>query len=333
MKNNFSIFNWLRLSFSHPGRSGKFDGSLFNTGFSILLCCLMFLSCHGNHDDHDEEELETETPVTVTHITVGDMMEVVDVNATSEFLQKTQITATTTGYLKSVDVQHGQRVSKGQVLFVLKGKEAENLGSIMDEIDSNLHFTSEIEILANCNGFISKILHQTGDYVMEGNDLAEIIDAGSLVFMMQLPYELTPYLSKNKTLQLELPDGTTLTGVVSIYMPTVDPVSQTQSIMIRVSNAGTIPENLIAKVRIIKNIKNNAIILPKEAILADETLEHFWIMKMIDEDCAVKVPVIKGIETDGMVEILSPELFENDIIIETGNYGLPDMAKVVIEDE
>jgi hypothetical protein len=34
-----------------------------------------------------------------------------------------------------------------------------------------------------------------------------------------------------------------------------------------------------------------------------------------------------------MVEILSPELSEEDVILETGNYGLPDKAKVVIEEE
>jgi hypothetical protein len=115
-------------------------------------------------------------------------------------------------------------------------------------------------------------------------------------------------------------------------MPSVDPVSQTQSIVIRIPNNRTIPENLIAKVTIIKNIKHDAITLPKEAILADETLEHFWIMKMIDDEYAAKVPIVKGIEKDGMVEILSPELSEDDIILETGNYGLPDLAKVVIEE-
>jgi len=302
--------------------------------FSILFfSSFLFLSCHGSHSEQHEEELETETPVTVTHCTIGDMLEIVELNATSVFLQRAQIKAITNGYVKSVDALPGQRVAKGQVLFVLKGKEAENLGAIINEIDPDIHFTGEIKITANCNGFISAIHHQTGDYVMEGNELAEIIDAGSLVFLMQIPYELTPYLSKNKTLNLELPDGTILKGSFSMSMPIVDPVSQTQSIVIRTSNNVTIPENLIARVKLIKNIKHDAITLPKAAILADETLEHFWIMKMIDEEYAVKVPIVKGIEADGMVEILSPELSEEDIILETGNYGLPDMAKVVIEEE
>jgi len=325
MKNNFSIF-------SSPSFEGSRGGRLFSF---LLLSCFLLFSCNGKHGGHDEEEEEpeTETPVTVTHITVSDMLEAVELNATSEFLQRSQIKATTNGYLKSVDAQPGQRVTKGQVLFVLKGKEAENLGAVIHEINPDIQYTGEISITANCNGFISEIHHQAGDYVMEGNELAEIIDSGSLVFLLQLPYELTPYLTKNKTFDIELPDGAIIKGALSMSMPTVDPVSQAQSIVIRIPGGGSIPENLIAKVKLIKNIKHDAITLPKAAILADETLEHFWIMKVIDDEYAVKVPIIKGIETDGMVEILSPELSPDDIILETGNYGLPDMAKIVIHED
>jgi multidrug efflux pump subunit AcrA (membrane-fusion protein) len=276
--------------------------------------------------------LEIVTPVTVTHCTIGDMTEVVELNATSVFLQKNQSKATTNGYIKSATVMPGQRVTKGQVLFVLKGKEAENLGATFNELNADIQYTGEIEIVANCDGYIAAVHHQTGDYVMEGDVLTEITDAGSLVFMMQLPYELTPFLTKNKTLNLELPDGTNIKGALSMSMPVVDPVSQTQNIVIRIPNGGSIPENLIAKVKIIKNIRNNVLSLPKEAILADETLEHFWIMKMMDEEHAVKVPIEKGIEMDGHVEILSPELSIEDLILETGNYGLPDTAKVVIQE-
>ena len=309
--------------------------SIFDFRFSILfLSFFLFSSCFGHHHEEEEEEQpETETPVTITRITIGDMTEVVELNATSVFLQKNQIKATTNGYIKSVTVTPGQRVAKDQILFVLKGKEAENLGATFSELNTDIQYTGEINMVANFDGYVHAIHHQTGDYVMEGNVLAEITDAGSLVFMLQLPYELTPYLSKNKTIQLELPDETVIKGALSMSMPVVDPVSQTQSIVIRISGAASIPENLIAKVRLIKNVRNNAVSLPKAAILADETLEHFWIMKMIDEEYAVKVPIIKGVETDGQVEILSPDLSVEDIILETGNYGLPDTAKVVIHED
>ena len=319
---------------AHPDyksvRAGNKKFSTFNFQLSILLC-LFLVACSGNHHENEEEEVETETPVTVTYCTIGDMVEVVELNATSAFLVKNQIKATMNGYIKSVSVLPGQRVTKDQPLFVMKGKEAENLGDSFSSLKTDITYTGEIKIVANCTGYITEIHHQTGDYVMEGNDLAELCDAGSLVFLLQLPYELTPYMTQNKTLTVELPDGTDVKGTVSMSMPEVDPVSQTQSFVIRIpAGKGSIPEKLIAKVKIIKNIRNNAVSLPKPAILADETLENFWIMKMIDDEYAVKTPIIKGIEVDGQVEILSPALSEYDVILETGNYGLPDTAKVVI---
>jgi len=70
--------------------------------------------------------------------------------------------------------------------------------------------------------------------------------------------------------------------------------------------------------------------LPKSALLANETQTEFWIMKLINPTTAVKVSVIKGIESGDKVEILSPKFSVNDKIVITGNYGLPDTAKVKI---
>jgi multidrug efflux pump subunit AcrA (membrane-fusion protein) len=132
--------------------------------------------------------------------------------------------------------------------------------------------------------------------------------------------------------ELLLPDGTKLNGVVGEVMPTVDSASQTQNIVIRVATGKMIPENLIAKVRILKTAKANTQSLPKPAVLTDETESNFWVMKLIDSVTAVKVPIKKGLETKDKVEILSPVFTPSDKILVTGNYGLPDTAKVKVEE-
>ena len=53
-------------------------------------------------------------------------------------------------------------------------------------------------------------------------------------------------------------------------------------------------------------------------------------MKMMDSVTAVKLPVVKGLETNSSVEILSPALKATDKILLTGNYGLSDTAKVIV---
>jgi hypothetical protein len=113
-------------------------------------------------------------------------------------------------------------------------------------------------------------------------------------------------------------------------MPTVDSVSQTQAVMLKINSSTPVPQNLIAKVRIVKNAKNNVSSLPKEAVLTNEAQTNYWVMKMIDSITAVKVPVIKGLEASGRVEIVRPQFSSSDNILLTGNYGLPDTAKVKI---
>ena len=95
-------------------------------------------------------------------------------------------------------------------------------------------------------------------------------------------------------------------GTVQTSMPFMDSVSQTQSVAIKVNTPQQIPQNLVAKVRIIKVQKAAASSLPKAAVLSDETQSDFWVMKMINDSTAVKVPVKKGIETGDRVEIVSP---------------------------
>ena len=138
------------------------------------------------------------------------------------------------------------------------------------------------------------------------------------------------FIQNKKTVDLTLPDGEKLTGNVAGSLPSVDPASQTQSIFIKVNAGHSIPENLVAKVKIIRTIKNNTVSLPKAAVLTDETQNEFWIMKMIDSTTAVKIPVTKGIQTAGRIEILTPPLAAADKILVTGNYGLADTAKVKI---
>ena len=83
--------------------------------------------------------------------------------------------------------------------------------------------------------------------------------------------------------------------------------------------------------RVLRTARPKAQSLPRSALLTDETETNFWVMKLIDSSTAVKVPVKKGIESGDRVEIDSPIFDPDDKILVTGNYGLPDTAKVKVE--
>ncbi len=302
--------------------------------YSILACICLIAACKAapeKKEEKGEEKTETvTTPVTITSPVNGNLSETVELNAVSAFLLKSYVKSSSTGYLQEVNATLGKYVNKGDLLFLLKTKESQSLGNTISKLDTSLHFSGVIAIKAPGTGYISQINYRAGDYVQDGEQMAVITDTRSFVFMLDLPYELKPFLSINQSLALKLPDGTVLDGRVSNAMPTVDAVSQTQSFVISVNSSKQIPENLIAKVSLVKNAKNNTISLLKSAVLSDETQSEFWIMQLIDSVTAVKVPIKKGLENASSVEIVSPALKLTDKILLTGNYGLPDTAKVTI---
>ncbi|HEY2722883.1 MAG TPA: biotin/lipoyl-binding protein [Chitinophagaceae bacterium] len=298
-----------------------------------LLSIIGLASCHTKSGSEEGEEVpaaQVQTPVTVTSVSHEPITEYAELNATSSFLQDNVVKSNINGYIKSVNTRIGQYVDAGQVLFVIKTKEAESLGNTINKLDSTFRFSGVNTIIASEAGYTIELPHQAGDYVQDGEQLAVISNSKSFGFILNLPYELHKYVSLNKKLDIVLPDSTHIDGVVSSFMPAIDSVSQTQQVLIKVSSSSKIPGNLIAKVRILKMQKTNAQSLPKQAVLSDESQTKFWVMKMIDSVTAVKTPVDKGIETGSRVEIIHPQFSANDKIILTGNYGLADTAKVKI---
>jgi multidrug efflux pump subunit AcrA (membrane-fusion protein) len=295
----------------------------------FFLLVTLFIACSPGPSEESEAEQKVVTPVTVTGIHTGALADTLEMNATSAFLQKSVVKASANGYLTTVNAVIGQTARKGKVLFVLKTKEAQSIGNTINALDSSFKFSGLIAIRAAVTGHVTEVNHQTGDYVQDGEQLAVINDVNSFVFVLNLPYELRPYVLGKKAVTLTLPDGQKLAGTITDITAMVDSATQTQSLFIKVG-ANELPVNLIAKVSIVKTAKAHAVLLPKQAVLANETQTDFWVMKVTDSTTAVKVPVKKGLETNGEIEILSPAFMATDQFVLTGNYGLADTASIKI---
>ncbi len=311
----------------------KFSISYKIYSLSLLLIVAMLTSCGSNtkiDGEDDDKAVNAQVPVTVTSVSDSSMVDYTTLNATSSFLQKNFVKSNTNGYVQKVNTQIGQFVNEGKTLFTIKTKEAASIGNSINILDTSLKFSGINRIKAARHGYITQLNHQVGDYVQDGEQLAVISDRGSFAFIMQLPFEMRNSVKINQGVQLLLPDGEKIDGEVTSFMPAVDTASQTQGVVIKVNTNTQIPENLVAKARIIHTAKLNTISLPKSAVLTNETQTEFWVMKLINSTTAIKVPITKGIEVGERVEILSPKFTPEDKIVVTGNYGLSDTAKVKI---
>ncbi|HUZ57404.1 MAG TPA: HlyD family efflux transporter periplasmic adaptor subunit [Hanamia sp.] len=295
-----------------------------------LFVGLMMGGCNSSLPNNAGGTPNVRTPVSVTTVSHMPLNDYIDLNATSTFLQQNFVKSNLNGYIQKSNIKYGDYVHAGEVLFVLKTKEASAIGNAVNQLDSSFNFSGVNVVRAGASGYVMQLNHQAGDYVQDGEQLAVISDSKSFVFVMNVPYEDKPYVSIGKHVDVILPDAERLDGTITSYLPLIDSVSQTQSYSIKVNTQHTIPQNLIVKVKILKTSISDAQTLPRQSVLSNQTQSKYWVMKLINDSTAINVPVKTGIEKGDTIQILSPQFSKDTKILLSGNYGLSDTASVIV---
>jgi len=296
------------------------------TGFLVLL------SACKNGATSSYNMPDVKTPVTITTVIIKPVTSTLDLPAVSVFMNKNIVRATTAGTIEEVFVRQGDFAAAGRLLFTIRTREASSLGSMQGN-DSTLSFRGLIKITASEPGVMNSISYQKGDFVQEGDQLAIISEQKSLAFILDVPFEYQSVADKNSDCNIYLPDGKIIKGTITGKLPEMEMQSQTVRYIIKPSEINQLPANLIARVSLIKSSNNNALILPKEAVLGNETQTEFWIMKVINDSTAIRVNIRKGYENNDEIEIIEPGFLPSDRIVVKGNYGLTDTAGITINRE
>jgi multidrug efflux pump subunit AcrA (membrane-fusion protein) len=269
------------------------------------------------------------TPVMIGNPSVSSLTEYMDFNATTVFLKKEIVRSTFQGFVQKTYKNIGDHIHQGDVVIQLITKEASAADSAQLSLSTQL-FHGSVDIKAKSNGVLTELNFNAGDFVSEGEQLAVISNPLSAAVLLSVPYQHIAKININAKCLLILPNGKKISGTIARSLPSVDPVSQTQVFIIQCDGLKDIPANLNLIVKIHTREVNHAIVIPKSAIQTNETLDDFWIMKLVDDTTAMKVPVRTGIENDSLVQILNPQLKLTDRIIFDGAYGLADTAKVLV---
>jgi len=296
--------------------------------YLLIIATGLLLSCKQKTKT-SEEAGEVKTPVTITPVTFKPVSSTVALPAVATYMNKSTIRATTTGIIEKVLISPGEFISVDQLLFTIRTREAMAINK-KTQLDPTLDFKGLININSHKEGVINSISYQKGDFVQEGDEMAAVSEQNSLVFILDIPFELEKYIDKNRNCRIILPDNRQISGTIIRKLPEMDMQSQTIKYIIKPQSADRLPGNLIASINLVKSTSEKAAVLPKQAVLGDETQTIFWVMKLINDSIAIKINVTKGFENNEEVEIVNPVFLPSDRIILTGNYGLPDTAKVTI---
>ena len=300
--------------------------------FRYVLCSALLMSCAGDDPSTLDEGATSRIPVTVVHVANGPIGNSVLLNATAQYLRKNAVRSNVTGRVERAHFALGDRVTTGQLLYELLTKEAEALGSIAAQ-DSSFRVRGSIRITAPTSGVVvqmDKLLH---DYVSDGDQLAVIADAASSVFVVNVPYELNRVVRIGSDLRIILPDSSTIEGRITIPLSTMDALSQTQGFVVEPNGSRVFPEGLVGSLRLMVDEHTDGQIVPAQCVLGNEEMTRFWVMRLIDDSTAVKVPITRGIADHDRVEIMEPRFAPEDRLVLTGGYGMDDTARVVITPE
>jgi membrane fusion protein (multidrug efflux system) len=252
------------------------------------------------------EVLDTATPVAVTKVTRGTISESLVFNGEIVPITEVNIFSTVPGKVKDILVAEGDRVSKKDVLLYIDRSEA-GLTYVPTPVESTI------------DGIVKSVLAEVGAYSTPQAPLLQIVDMDRVDFVTRVPER---YIHKVRIgLRCEIgvvayPERE-FYGRVSKLSPVVDPVSRTQEVRIEMANPQhTLKPGMFGSVKIIIRQKENAVIVPLEAVIDREGIDVLFLVRdgkalMVEPKIDIReggrVSVTHGVEPDDTVIVIGQQ--------------------------
>jgi len=292
---------------------------------TVLPAIIFMISTLFSCQNTKKEQANTRPKVQVQldRLTYGYLHDNIELTGKTIYLNKSNLIAPISGYITNVSVKQGDKVSKGQLLFQMQTPES----YLVNKQSSNAY--GFINIYAPENGqLVSLNIVTKGVFADKGTLMCTLLASNDLKLQVNLPFEYNQWAKIGKTCKVILPDNKTISATFSKILPQIEEASQTIKIMANLSTQHFMPENMIVKVLLDKSKEHQAQILAKQCLQTDALMSQFWVMKMLNDSVAVKIPVTIGNQNHDSVEIIAPKFNDQDFFISEGAYGLGDKALV-----
>ncbi len=196
----------------------------------------------------------------------------------------------------------------------------------VEEAQRNLDYT---RVTAPISGVITRRYVNVGDFVSTGQRLFEIVDLNSLAAPVYVPDK---YLAQLKVGQRALVRPTALPGqefegYVKRIAPIVEAQTGTVKVTIGFHSPGPLRPGMYATVEIITQVKTNALLIPKRALVYYE--DQLYVYRVRKDLTVERVPVHVALEDQNFVEPTGG-FQEGDQIVVAGQTGLKQGVKVRI---
>ena len=299
----------------------------------LLMAGFAFGACgrQPSSDAAGDSPLPSKTLVYTTSVTIRDIRQEERFPAATFYPESNKLAAPISGYILFSPQEAGERVSGGQTLFTLETKEHRAINANPGLSTSSLAQMGVVSVGAPADGVILTLDQLQGDFVSEGSTLCTIARNNKIGFRLSVPFEFGNFVKTGAGCIVELPDKGRLPARVAENLNTTTITSQTLSFLVKPLKPVVLPEGLNVMIIVPTERANRATVLPKSAILTNETMDEFWVMQLINDSTAVKVPVTLGLTAGDSVQVKTHAFSTSDRILTEGNYALGDTALVKIK--
>jgi membrane fusion protein (multidrug efflux system) len=193
----------------------------------------------------------------------------------------------------------------------------------------NLSYTT---VRSPINGVIGERTVKIGDRIQTSTKLFVVANPEDKVVKVFVPQDELPrcYLNQKAVITTDVRPDQQFTGWVKRISPIVDPTSGTFKVTAGVRDpANQLRPGMFVSVRLIVEVRNNARLIPKTALVYENERTYFYA---VQKDTVIRLELKKGFEDAEKVEILNA-IPDSVKIVVVGQSGLKDGNQVEIVNE
>jgi HlyD family secretion protein len=190
-------------------------------------------------------------------------------------------------------------------------------------------------------GRVADLMVDPGQFVSPGDELLTIVDLDPIKVEVQVLEAEVAYMSEGRraTVAFAAFPGETFTGRVVSINPRVDPETRTARVTLHLSNSDhRIKPGMYARVSLDAQSFAGRILVPRSALLERDRRPMLFVYNGDEEGGRAEWRyVCRGLESDAIVEILSPcdegEVAPGDVVLVDGHHYLVHDAPVRLVDD
>ncbi|MBR2947818.1 MAG: efflux RND transporter periplasmic adaptor subunit [Bacteroidales bacterium] len=330
----------------------------------LILSALVALtsSCGSEETQTQSVVDERVEQVKITPVSTRTVTREFETSTTLQAYERMNISPSVTGNIEHIYVEVGDVVKKGDTLvrmdqnqlittriaFANLQVELKRMESLLeteaisqqaydqiklsfDQTKQSLKFLEENTIVkAKFDGVISAKNYEDGE-LYSGQPILELVQISTLKALINIPESFFPQVRKGLKVNLtsDIYPGEVFPATIEIVYPTIDPMSHTFSVKLRIPNKNNLLRPGMYASSIMNMGDDEAVMIPYQSVLRLIGSNERYVF-LNDNNVAKRVFVTLGDRNDEFVEIIGDDLQVGDELITIGQAKLVDGSKINI---